>query len=85
MGPIGGDGIKEGGHLEAWHFIRKTKSVGQGTGNSNKLMGEKMKNTCHNCSIKKKSKKSLLIQKRRQCAWGLTILVSFLISYSLKT
>lgn len=29
MGPICGDSIKEGGHLEAWHFIRKTKSVGK--------------------------------------------------------
>lgn len=43
MGPICGDSIKEGGHLEAWHFMRKTKSVGQGTGNSNKPMGETMK------------------------------------------
>lgn len=40
MGSICGNSIKKGGHLKTWCFTRK-KNVGQGTGNSNKLMGEK--------------------------------------------
>ena len=35
--------VKKGGYLETWGFIRKRKSVGQGTGQSNKLMGKSEK------------------------------------------
>lgn len=40
LGPICGDNVKKGGHLNTWCFIRK-KSVGQGAGHSNKLLEEK--------------------------------------------
>lgn len=40
LGPICGDNVKKGGHLNTWCFFRK-KLVGQGASHSNKLLEEK--------------------------------------------